>query len=374
MAQGPEVIMVVEGTEQHPRHGGVSMIERKDGSIFMAWMEYTKDNLDHPPAGDDAPADIKSMVSRDGGKTWGEYQTLIKRGPNDTAAYKPSFLRLPNGDICFRYEMYHRFVQGEDPCVSAYLCWSRDECKTFSDPVTIFSRSAHISGSSGDVRQLSTGRIVVPVCYMTGKALQDDGKGKNLAPTNNSVAGSFYSDDDGKTWAECDSYLYLPMRGAMEPKIEELKDGRILMVMRTQLGSVFKSYSENGGQSWSNPQTTGLKSPESCPNLIRIPQTGDLMLTWNHSPYDPKFDHYGLRNPLSVAISKDDGSTWEKGKNVDVDSEWEFTNPTALATSQDTILIAYEAAKYENLVHPGKLGRTLMSFKLAIVNIDWLYE
>ncbi len=107
------------------------------------------------------------------------------------------------------------------------------------------------------------------------------------------------------------------MRGSMEPKIEELKDGRLLMIMRTQLGSVFKSYSEDGGATWSDAQTTGLRSPESCPLLMRVPQTGDLLLIWNDSPYNPKFDHYGLRNPLSTTISKDDGLTWLQSKPLE---------------------------------------------------------
>ena len=164
-----------------------------------------------------------------------------------------------------------------------------------------------------DVRQLSTGRIVVPTETITGKALQQDGEGF-LAPTDTGVSGSFYSDDQGQTWHECDNYVYLPMRGAEEPKIEELRDGRLLMVMRTQLGSVFKSISADGGQSWSKPQTTGLMSPESCPALTRVPATGDLLLVWNHGRYDPTFDHYGKRTPLSVGLSTDDGETWKKIK------------------------------------------------------------
>ena len=373
MAKQPEIMIMAEATAAHPRHGGHSMIELSDGSIFMAWMAADMSDLDWQ-AGDDAPFDIVRMISHDGGHTWGDYQTLIQRGPDDTASYKPSFLRLQNGEILFRYEMYHRFVQGEDRCISAYVCWSRDECKTFSDPVTIFSRSSCLTGSMNDVRQMSTGRIVAPTEHITGKALQDDGKGKNLAPTDNGASGSFYSDDNGKTWTECENYLYLPMRGTMEPKIEELKDGRILMVVRTQLGSVFKAYSADGGRTWSNPQTTGLQSPESCPALLKIPETDDLLLVWNHSPYDPKFDHYGLRNPLSVAISKDDGCTWENIKNIETDPEWEFTNPAPIATSQGTILIGYEASRYETLVPPGRLGRSRMYGKLAILDIGWLYE
>lgn len=222
------------------------------------------------------------------------------------------------------------------------------------------------------MRQLSSGRIVVPTCYMEGTALQDEGKG--LAPTDTSVAGCFYSDDEGRSWDECESYVYLPMRGSMEPKIEELKDGRLMMVMRTQLGSVFESFSEDGGQTWSKAQTTGLRSPESCPGLRRIPQTGDLLLIWNDSPYDPKFDHYGIRSPLSAAISKDEGFTWQKSKAIETDPEWEFTNPAAIVTSQGNLLIAYEASEYASLIPPGKFGRSRMHLKLAIVELDWLYE
>ena len=97
------------------------------------------------------------------------------------------------------------------------------------------------------------------------------------------------------------------LRGAMEPKIEQTSDGRVLMVMRTQLGAVFKSYSSEGGRTWPLAQTTGLSAPESCPALLRIPQTRDLLLVWNHSAYNPKFYHYGVRSPLTVAISQDDG-------------------------------------------------------------------
>ena len=373
MPNKPEIVYVAHASEEHPRHGGADMIELNDGSIFMCKMLIHKSGLELG-AGDDAPSDLVTLSSQDGGRTWSDPVTIIQPEPGETAAYCPGFLRLQNGEILFRYEMYHTFVMNEPWSISSYACFSTDECRSFSfdDKATIFSRSSHLAGSMNDLRQLSTGRIVIPTCYMEGTALQDEGEG--LAPSNTSVAGTFYSDDNGRTWSECENYVYLPMRGCMEPKIEELKDGRLLMVMRTQLGSVFRSLSEDGGASWSNPQTTGLQSPESCLLLMRIPQTGDLLLIWNDSPYDPKFDHYGVRSPFSMAVSKDDGVTWSKSKAIETDPTWEFTNPAAIITRDDRILVAYEASEYASLAHPGKLGRTQMSLKLAIVGLDWLYE
>jgi sialidase-1 len=368
---GPVITRVAEGTAEHPRNGGAVLLDRKDGSFLLFHMMAYSSDL-QLVAGDDAPHDIVRLESFDGGDTWQNQQMVIAREPGETATYSPTFCRLKNGKLMFRYERLHHFVKDEPWRLSSYAVFTEDECETFSDPVVIVDNSPHLCGSQGDIRQLSTGRIIIPTCYMEGDALQDDGEG--LAPSNTSKAGAVYSDDDGQTWQVCDGFIYLPMRGAMEPKIEELKDGRLLMVMRTQLGSVFQSFSEDGGSTWSNAQTTGLQSPESCPGLIRIPQTGDLMLIWNDSPYRPKFDHYGIRSPLAVAISKDDGRTWLPSKNIEHDPEWEFTNPTAIVTQDGTMMILYEASKYQSLVPPGALGRTRMHLHLARVHIDWLYE
>jgi len=50
------------------------------------------------------------------------------------------------------------------------------------------------------------------------------------------------------------------------------------MSLRNQLGSVFLSRSCNGGETWSLPQTSGLRAPESCTCLRCIPTTGDPVL------------------------------------------------------------------------------------------------
>ena len=375
MSKEPEIVMVVEATEEHPRHSCGDMVELKDGRLFMAKMEVFKSGDLRHVADDEARSDIVGLVSCDGGRTWGEQRTLIKCGPDDHAAYYPGLLRLQNGDILFRHAMFHRFAYGQPWNLSGFVCRSRDECRTFTDPVTVLDRQSELAWSGGDIRQLSTGRIVIPTQKVTAYEHQDEGE-------DHSANGILYSDDDGRTWQECDAYVDLPMRGAMEPKIEELKDGRLLMVMRTQLGGVFESHSEDGGLTWSKPQTTGLQAPESCPGLRRIPRTGDLVLIWNNSLYDPKFDHSGVRSPLTVAISKDEGDTWEQVKDIETDPEWEFTNPVTYVTSEGNLLIAYEASKYESLTGPGygnvgqtgRVGRDRMHLKLAIVDIDWLYE
>jgi len=374
MSRKPEIVMVAEASEAHPRNGGADMIELNDGTIFMSRMEAVRATGLRHSADDEAPHDLVSMISRDGGRTWTDRRIMVARGPEDHSMYAPGLVRLRNGEILFRYEVYHRHAYGDLMSVSAYACISRDECRTFATPTSLWSRAEGQAGSQGDLRQLHSGRIIVPMLRLSDYHLQDDDK-------DHCRTGCFFSDDNGSTWKE-GGFVDLPMRGTMEGKIEELKDGRLLMVMRTQLGSVFQSISHDGGVIWSKPQTTWLIAPESCPGLTRIPQTSDLLIIWNHSLYDPGFDHCGLRSPLSVAISKNDGQTWEKIKDIETDPEWEFTNPTALVTRNGDILIAYEASKYESSSGPGhgntrqtgRVGRDRMHLKLAIVDLEWLYE
>jgi hypothetical protein len=98
------------------------------------------------------------------------------------------------------------------------------------------------------------------------------------------------------------------------------------------------------------------------------------MVIWNHSTYDPKFDHYGRRYPLTVAISRDDGQSWEKIKNIETDPAWEFTNPTCYFTSQNKVIITYVASPMDDPNPPGRLGRSKMSLKAAMADVAWLYQ
>jgi hypothetical protein len=47
-----------------------------------------------------------------------------------------------------------------------------------------------------------------------------------------------------------------------------------------------------------------------------MPTTGDLQVLWNRN-YQEKHHHQGERTPLSAAISRDDGATWENVKDIE---------------------------------------------------------
>ena len=100
--------------------------------------------------------------------------------------------------------------------------------------------------------------------------------------------------------------------GAVEPVVIQLKDGRVWMLMRTQRGRFYESFSKDGAR-WSRPQPSPLISSDSPAGLIRL-KDGSLMLFSNaclRYPYA-----YGARYVLHGAISRDEGRTWQGFREV----------------------------------------------------------
>lgn len=358
--KGPQIVVVGEATADHPRHSEPALIERRDGALFMVWQEYLGSELG---GNDQAPSQLSAMISTDGGLTWGDHRVLVNNMPGDVNVYSPNLLKLGNGDWLFIYFRYHVLDAGKPPSTSAYVCRSADEGHTFGSPWTIWERQP-LGFASGVVKRLSTGRIVLPI----GRQ-----KGAIWSASDHEMLGCFLSDDDGATWRESSNGVDLPLRGAMEAHIEELHDGRLLMVMRTQLGSVFQSHSADGGLTWSKAQTTGLRAPESCPELVRIPQTGDLLIVWNNSEYDPAFgSHYGKRSPLTVAVSKDDGITWTHIHDIETDPGRAFSNPVAFVTHRNQVVLMYWTCPY--FTERWHMNVERLDLRAAVFDVDWLYR
>jgi sialidase-1 len=360
-----ELVTIVAATADRPRSDHASIVELDDGRLMIAYIEFCGGEalVGH----DHAPSNIVSMISSDGARTWGQRRVLAETAAGDCNVYNPNFLRLPRGEILFSCLRVHQLQPGEPFKSSLFISRSSDEGRTFSS-----ASSADALRNLGDCNslvRLSSGRILLPAGKTLGNwcSVTPDGEAGD-----HGIAGCCYSDDDGHTWKQSATWVDLPRRGAMEPHVAELRDGRLLMTLRTELGAVFQSHSEDEGLTWSKPQTSSLRAPESMPCLARIPQTGDLILVWNHSHFDPKYDHSGKRTPLTVAISRDDGRSWTIRNDLETDPTWEFTNPACHFTRGGTVIVTYVASPMDDPEPPGKLGRSRMSLRAAIADSAWL--
>src|SRR5262245_47433617 len=105
----PEIVWVARARGKVVRHSEASLVELKDGRLLMVWQEFEKGTGDS----DFFPGRLAAMTSRDGGRTWGGYNILVRPDRGDINVFSPSLLRLPGGEILFCFMRYHSFAKAQ---------------------------------------------------------------------------------------------------------------------------------------------------------------------------------------------------------------------------------------------------------------------
>jgi len=352
-------VTIADATAAHPRNDSASIVELQGGELFAVWIEmHASESGGH----DQAPSSIASMRSFDGGMTWRNRRIEVAPGSGDQNVYNPSLVVLPDGDLLFFYLKYHRLEWNRPLESSGCIRRSADGGYTWSEPNTIWDHEP-FGCANHTFTLLSDGRLLKSCEYLPIWGAY---------PQCHSSSGCFFSDDYGTTWTKPDRFVRLPLRGTMENHIAETGSGILVMAVRNQLGSVFLSRSDDRGENWTHPRTTGLGSGESMSSLTRIPDTGHLLLVWNNALYDHTYDHCGKRTPLTIAVSRDEGVSWGGRKNLEDDPLLEFSNIACSHLSGGRILLSYFTSKMANPEHPGVLGRERMSLKGALTTARWI--
>ncbi|GMV91722.1 MAG: hypothetical protein AMXMBFR82_15000 [Candidatus Hydrogenedentota bacterium] len=257
-----------------------------------------------------------SLVSSDGGVTWGDRQFEYE-GPR---------ANLPLLDMDGEYHVFPmvaRLEEGKREIAVTYFIdiWhvkTSNGGTVWDAPKRIFEGYV---GSINNVTQLSTGRIIVPFAKWIGKQPQGP-------PTGANVTTCVYSDDGGETWNLSPSELTAPCYtdfngsgyGACEPVIIELKDGRVYMLARTETGFLYDSYS-NDGVHWEPLRPSRFLSTDGPAALLRLPDDR-ILLFWNGCEKPPRHNGdgvYGGRDALHAAISSDECQTWQGFREVYLD-------------------------------------------------------
>lgn len=356
------------------RNTEASIIALSDGQLLLAYSQFYG-----PPYRWDVDDDfwvsrISGKISKDLGRTWSSDFT-IQENDAEVNTMSPSLMRLRSGEIAVFYMKNRSFV-GNDG-IRMYMRKSFDEGVSWETEDCVTSTPG-MAAANDRALQLSSGRIVLPVSLVIEGRPDPTGV---TWPTR-IQATCIYSDDNGETWYKAEGEVDAPKRGAMEPAVVELKDGRLLMVMRTQMGRVYQAYSDDQGGHWTKSEPMSLVAPESCPHVKRIPTTGDLLIVFNHG-FQPEADHCGRRNPLSSAISKDEGGTWENIKNVEElpygcwedrkgnrrEWSWSLSMPSITFVENKTVL-----SYWMGLHSPGALRIGCdYAIKVKVLDTEWFY-
>jgi hypothetical protein len=319
-----EALLVIEPGKGNPRNSEGDVIELKDGRLCLIYTRFTGGSGDH------AEADLAMRISHDDGISWSSDRIVVKR-PGGLNVMSVSLLRLANGEIAL---FYLRKTSRED--CRPLMCISTDEAATWSEPaVCITDKVGYYVLNNDRAVQLRSGRLILPVAWHQGPGQPRDTAG---------VIMCYLSDDNGKTFRRSkDSFKGYAPDGrritVQEPGVVELKDGRLMMFMRTNAESQYISYSQDGGETWSKARPSQLISPLSPASIERIGWSGDLLCVWN--------DHSGIHNypkgrrtPLCLAVSKDEGKTWSKSGIIEDNPDGWYCY-TAIAFVKNRALLSY---------------------------------
>lgn len=307
---GVQSQIVFPATKQNPRFTEGSMVELNNGDLLLAVTEFIGGGSDF------SRARIVGRRSSDGGASWGDSVVLQETtGKLNVMSVTFRRLRVPNQNTIAMF--YLQKNSGDD--LRVFVRFSQDECRTFGERVLVTAEDGYHVMNNDRVTQLSNGRLLVPVASTS-----------NVRTVNHFTSRCWISDDAGKSWRRGKGEVDLPKRGAMEPEVVELRDGRLLMITRSQLGYIASSHSEDGGDTWSSAVPLGkLRAPEAPATIRRIPSTGDLLLVWNNVFKDGA-GHGGRRTPLTAAISSDEGQTWRQIRNLETDDKRTFSYVSVL--------------------------------------------
>jgi len=222
-------------------------------------------------------------------------------------------------------------------------------------------------------------------------------------------ATTAYSDDDGKTWTRTDLKPVADVaqmapgdkrphwfNDGCEPTFAELKDGSIVLCVRTSGPQASFYRSTDGGATWGEgAPDAAFWQANTMPYFFRL-KDGRLLFVWNNtqmlptrdaSEY-PELDEATLkgrwesvftnRDALHAAISDDDGRTWKGFRELALN---EIRNAADFRELGNGPLEAYDKSVHQTQALELSDGKVLLAYgqgrasrRMILFDPDWLLE
>lgn len=259
-----------------------------DGTVLAAWFGGTKEGKN----------DVDIWVARREENGWCAPQKISYAAK--IPHWNPVLFLRENGEICLFFKVGRNI-----PSWRTFVSVSTDGGKSFGAPYELVK--GDVSGGRGPVKnkciRLESGRVLAPA--------SSENRGWNCFVD--------ISEDDGKTWRKTpkvrtertapilnslNNYTSnkIPM---IQPTLWESEKDKVHMLTRTPVGRIYRSDSEDGGETWCEAYATELPNNNSGIDLVKTPD-GSLYLLSN-----PVEENWGERSPLTLQKSTDNGASWE---------------------------------------------------------------
>ena len=315
--------------------------------------------------GDAGDIDLLVKRSFDNGKTWSE-QTVVWDDRDNTCGNPCPVIDETTGRIILLMT-WNSGADGEDDAIikegddtrRPFMCYSDDDGLTWSEPEDLTATCKNpdwgwYATGPGVAIQLKSeqykNRIVIPANHSYSINNKEEQVTEGVYGYGSHV---LLSDDGGSSWRM--SMAITP--GCNESQVVELSDGRLMMNMRSYngLSSRAISYSEDGGETWSDIEHALQLADEQCQaSIIEYGSYAGKKMYLFSNPGNPWDRVY-----MTIRASYDDCNTWSNSKLI-------FAGPSAYSCMtvlpDGNIGLLFEGGKdfrYESMVfvsiHPDEL-------------------
>lgn len=270
----------------YPSSHAANLYQLQNGDILCVWFSGTWE-------GSTGVGIVMSRLTR-GLHRWSPTKLIDRK---DGVSYQnPVLFQEPDGTL----DLYHT-EQGADAGESGAKVLhltSKDNGATWSQPEVLFNKPGAFTRHPMVV--LSDGTWLLPMDFVTSHGI---GEGSE---TNYSVTE--LSKDNGKTWKEC---MMAGSMGKVQPTVVQLSPDHLFAFLRSRASDFIYESTSADGCTWTPAVPSAMPNNNASVQLFRL-HNGHLVLAFNNSStkHSGSTPSVGLRKPLSVALSEDEGKTW----------------------------------------------------------------
>ena len=315
-----------------------TLVQLRNGGLMCCWFGGSHEG----------EADVAIYGARRGAE--GSWSAPVKLADGVEANWNPVLFYGEDGVLLLYYKEGQQIASWRTMVLK-----SSDDGLSWSAPAELVA--GDVSGGRGPVRnkpiRLASGRILAGGSTEHGiwQAFTDisDDEGATWRKST-AVAIEDLQYKQGEKTAESDIAVSAQSfygRGVIQPSLWQSADGSVHMLLRSSEGFVFRADSEDEGESWSAAYALSLPNNNSGLDLVRL-EDGKLLLVCN-----PVAANWGMRSPLSLFLSEDDGYTWEKLFDLET-ALGEFSYPAIIAQGEDVYISYTFDRKNIAVVHMGK--------------------
>jgi len=286
---------IFQGKQKFAQCHASSLLHIGNNQFLSAWFGGTKEGSN----------DVAIWLSRGNAKYWSAPIKVAKI--NNQAHWNPVLFKNSKGHITLFFKV--------GPSPTDWSTWY----KSSTDNGVSWSQALPLVEDS----KLARGPVKTKPIQLSNGTLLAGASDENQGIWNVFVDAST---DQGRSWQ---ATPFIPIdrekvsdRGVIQPTLWESNPGFVHMLTRSTEDFIFRSDSEDYGLTWSKLYPTALPNNNSSIDVTRLnDKNGTLALVFNNLGTD------GIRTPINLAISTDNGVSWPNIIKLEHKTNSEFSYP-----------------------------------------------